>query len=409
MARPVAAWLGLLSATQQHPVSIQATVQTSLHDSIDELPAAAWNALAGPADPFLSHEFLGALEHSGAIGAGTGWHPRHVAVHRGEDLVGGMPCYLKDHSFGEFVFDWSWAHAYARYGRKYYPKLVTAIPYVPVTGRRLLVKEQGADREVSAALAQCVVAGCARSGASSAHVLFTDQADSAFLRDAGWLLRSGYQYHWRNEGYRDFQDFLDSFVARYRKMVRQERRRVAAYGLRIEMLSGGKVTADQWWAFYRCYLATFDKKLNHAPLSAEFFMEIGRRMPERVLLCLVSDRGCYVAGAIFFVGEHALYGRHWGSLQDYPDLHFEVCYYTPIEYCIEHAIRRFEAGAQGEFKVRRGFRPVATHSAHWIAAEDFRLAIDGFVMREGSEVAAYLEEMQGHLPFRAARLTETGR
>ena len=311
MVRPVAAWLGLLSATQQRPVSIQATVQTSLHDSIDELPAAAWNALAGPADPFLSHEFLSALEHSGAIGAGTGWHPRHVAVHRGEDLVGVMPCYLKDHSFGEFVFDWSWAHAYARYSRNYYPKLVTAIPYVPVTGRRLLVREQGADREVSAALAQCVVAGCARSGASSAHVLFTDEADSAFLRDAGWLLRSGFQYHWHNEGYRDFQDFLDSFVARYRKMVRQERRRVAAYGLRIEMLSGGNVTADQWWQFYRCYLATFDKKLNHAPLSAEFFMEIGRRMPERVLLCLVSDRGSYVAGAIFFVGEHALYGRHW--------------------------------------------------------------------------------------------------
>ncbi|MBK9130855.1 MAG: N-acetyltransferase [Gammaproteobacteria bacterium] len=364
--------------------------------SITRVDAAQWNALAGPDMPFLRHEFLAALERHGAVGGESGWHPRYLVREESGALTGALPMFLKDHSFGEFVFDWAWAAAYERMGRPYYPKLVIAVPYTPVTGPRILSRDAaGADILTEAALRHA-----ADTGVSSLHFLFSVTEERATLEHHGLLARTGCQFHWYNRGYSDFEDFLARFSAHHRKNVRAERRQVREQGLEVEFVRGDAADPALWDRFHRFYLDTFEKKGNYAPLSRGFFREIGAELGDSTLLILARDAGEVVAGALFFQGGDTLYGRHWGSVGGYRHLHFELCYYAAIEYCIAHGLRRFEAGAQGEYKIRRGFEPTPTHSLHWIAEPEFRAAIADFLAREGLAMENYLHEMRGQLPFK---------
>ncbi|MGE0371768.1 MAG: GNAT family N-acetyltransferase [Gammaproteobacteria bacterium] len=364
--------------------------------AIDHVDPAQWNALAGADMPFLRHEFLAALEHHGAVGGRSGWQACYLVHEDSGRLRGALPMYLKAHSFGEFVFDWAWADAHERIGSPYYPKLVVAVPYTPVTGRRILCADAGlADGLVDAALSHARAAGV-----SSLHWLFTLPEERAVLERHGLLARTGCQFHWHNRGYAEFDDFLACFSARYRKNVRAERRQVREQGVEIEVVRGSAVDPATWDRFHRFYLNTFEKKGNHAPLSRGFFREIGRVMGDSSLLILARHAGDYVAGALFYHGGDTLYGRHWGAAGEYRHLHFELCYYAAIDYCIGRGLRRFEAGAQGEYKVRRGFEPTPTYSLHWLADPRFQAAVGDFLVREGHAMENYLVEMRDQLPFK---------
>jgi uncharacterized protein len=372
--------------------------------SLEELSAAEWDRLAGPdRDPFLSHAFLAGLERHGCVGAHWGWTPRHLAVREGGRLVGAMPLYLKHNSYGELVFDWAWADALQRAGGRYYPKLVSAVPYSPVTGPRLLVAPDAARPDaVAAALAEGAL-GLARSlGVSSLHILFPDEGQGRLLTGPGqsFLARHDCQFHWHNRGYRDFEDFLEGFNAQRRKQVRRERRRVAEAGVELRVLHGGEVSEGQWALFHQFYASTFDKRGGHPTLTLEFFRELGRRLGDRVVLILACHQGREVAGAFCLRSADTLYGRHWGCLEAFHSLHFEACYYQGIDYCIRQGLRRFEPGAQGEHKVWRGFEPTLTWSAHWLADSGFHRLVGNHLARERAGVFDYLEEMRSHLPFR---------
>jgi len=376
-------------------------MQVTVSDSLEQVAASDWNRLAGAANPFLSHEFLRALERNHCLGERTGWWPRHLLVREGGNLVGAAPAYLKDNSFGEFVFDWSWADAYSRAGLTYYPKLVMAVPFSPVTGPRMLVDPRSPAKDVMHALAGGAIACAERYDASSVHWLFPTERDANSLREHGFMLRTGCQFHWHNPGYAGFDDFLARLSAKKRKQIRHERRDVERAALTIEVLPGGEVTEAQWETYHHFYRSIFDRKWGMPSLTAGFFKEIGRTMAERVVLILASNGGRYVAGAFFLRGPDALFGRHWGCIEYHRALHFEVCYYRAIEYCIEHGLRRFEAGAQGEHKLARGFLPATTWSGHWIRHPDFRRAIDEFLARERAAVAEYVVEMNAHSPYKA--------
>lgn len=369
------------------------------HADIEALDAAQWDALAGP-QPFLAHAFFSALARHGAIGGESGWLP-HFLVLRGDDgrLRGALPSFLKQHSFGEFVFDWDWAEAYRRHGLRYYPKLVIAAPYTPVTGPRLLLAPEAGDAEREA-LIDAALALAESGEASSLHWLFTGERDSAALRRRGMLLREGCQFHWRNQGYDSFDDFLGTLSSRYRKQLRAERRSVREQGLVVEALSGAAASPGLWDLFHRFYLSTFERKGNFAPLSAGFFRDIGDALGDRILLTLARRGERIIAGAFFYLAGDTLYGRHWGALEDCPNLHFELCYYRAIEYCIEHGLQYFEGGAQGEYKLRRGFEPVITRSAHWIAHDGFAEAIARYVDEERNAVGRYVAQARAQLPFR---------
>lgn len=365
-------------------------------DSLVGIAAADWNALDPTGNPFLRHEFLHALEASGCVGPGTGWLPRHVALFEGDALQAALPLYEKSHSYGEYVFDWAWAEAYRRAGLDYYPKLVSAAPFSPVTGPRLLT---GGYPEQQPALLQAALA-LANTGYSSLHTLFCPPDESAVLENAGLLIREGVQFHWRNAGYRDFDDFLDRFSSRKRKQVRKERREALAGELTVECLQGREIAAAHWDVFYRFYLATIRKKGAMPYLTRGFFHELGERLPEACVLFLARQGDDYVAGALSLRSEHALYGRYWGSLDEFPGLHFELCYYQGIDYCIREGLARYEAGAQGEHKIARGFLPVATYSAHWLAHPQFRRAVADFLRRERVGLARYRAELEVLSPFK---------
>lgn len=370
------------------------------HAHLGAIEAADWDALLPDARPFTRHAFLAALEHHGAVGHGSGWQPRYLTAQRDGLLAGALPLYLKSHSFGEFVFDHAWAAAWQHHGLRYYPKLVVATPYTPVTGARLLAPRDASGDAVADTLIDAALDEARALGVSSLHWLFTDARDSERLRAHGFLERHGCQFHWDNPGYRDFGDFLAGLRAHDRKEIRRERRAAAAHGLDIDMVTGSEATTADLDAMHRFYVSTFERKGNVAPLSRGFFGEAASTLGDRLLLIFARDHGRAVAGALFYAGADALYGRHWGADGDYPGLHFELCYYRAIEYCIERGIVRFEAGAQGEYKVRRGFRPTLTRSMHWIAEPRFAAAIADFVERERVAVAAYLDRMQRHLPYR---------
>ncbi|WP_363350091.1 GNAT family N-acetyltransferase [Methylocystis echinoides] len=371
--------------------------------SLESVGAAAWDACANPRgaphNPFVSYAFLQALERSGSVGRKTGWAPVHVLV---EDATGRLvacaPTYLKSHSLGEYVFDQGWAQAYERAGGRYYPKLQVASPFTPVTGRRLLVAD-GAPHGASAALIGALRGLRQALEASSLHIAFATPSEAETLRAAGFTLRAGEQFHFTNEDYRDFDDFLDALASRKRKAIRRERRE-AQTGLVIERLAGAEIKPAHWDAFFAFYMDTGARKWGRPYLTRAFFDMIGETMAERLLLVMARENGAPIAGAINFLGDDAIYGRNWGALVERPFLHFEVCYYQAIEHAIAHGYKRVEAGAQGEHKLARGYRPVLTWSAHDFADKGFGAAIADYCRRERLEVDAMIAEQEAALPFR---------
>lgn len=376
-------------------------MQLRIHDKLDDIAAADWNALSDGRNPFLLHEFLVALERHGCVGERFGWLPRHLAAYDEGRLVGAVPLYLKDNSYGELVFDWGWADAYQRAGLRYYPKAVVAVPYTPATGARLLLHAETDRDTVGRLLIEGALGLCRELELSSLHWLFTDANDTGRLQAHGLLRRKGVQFHWHNRGYRDFDDFLDTFTADKRKKLKRERRRVAEQGIELRIVHGNEANAEQWRIAHRFYASTFDRKSGIATLSLDFWQEIGRTMGAHIVLVFAYEGGRPVACAINLRGPDALYGRHWGCIEEFHSLHFEACYYQGIEYCIRHGLQLFEPGAQGEHKISRGFVPTATWSAHWIADERFRVAIANFVEREERAVTDYAETLRDHLPYRA--------
>ena len=371
-------------------------------ERIADVPASQWDALAGEDYPFTRHAFLDALERHGCVGEQVGWIPSHILVHAGDRLVGATPAYVKLHSQGEFVFDWSWAEAYSRHGLEYYPKLVSAIPFTPSTGPRLLVHPAAREPEVKRALAAGAVEISKAVHASSFHWLFPRESDAAALEAGGLLMRSGCQFHWMNRGYRDFQDYLDAMTSKRRKEIRRERRDAASAPVDIEIHDGRTATEAQWHAYHALYSSTYDRKWGYPALTPSFFTSVAESLPDRTLVVLASRGGRYVAGAHCFVGRDTLFGRNWGCTEHYRGLHFEICYYRLIEHCIRHGLARFDAGAQGEHKLLRGFLPVETHSAHWIRDPRFRDAIGRFLAEERSGLRRYRHAMEAHSPYRAS-------
>ncbi len=375
-------------------------MQFDIVTTLETIPAAEWDALVEDDNPFARHAFLVALERHGAVGEAFGWWPRYLLARDGGRLVGAVPLYLKNNSYGELVFDWSWAEAYERVGLAYYPKLVAAIPYTPATGRRLLTD----DETVARALVDAAVDYARDQRVSSLHWLFTDARDTALLgAHPEHDLRLGVQFHWHDAGYADFDAYLGALTASKRKKIRQERRRVRDQGIELLRLHGDEVSDEQWSLWHRFYTSTFDRKWGHATLSEGFFREIGRTMPRNVLLVLARHDGETVAGAFCLRGRHTLYGRHWGCTRRLDQLHFEACYYQGLEYCLEQGLTRFEPGAQGEHKIARGFLPARTWSAHWIADPQWREIIGRFLEQERGAMTDYIEELSDHSPFRQCR------
>ena len=367
---------------------------------IGQASASAWDACAGPDNPFLCHAFLSAVEESGSATGKTGWQPSHlVAFDAAGRMVGAVPAYLKSHSYGEYVFDHAWANAYERAGGSYYPKLQVAAPFTPVPGSRLLLVP-GAGEEVAAALITALERVAKRYGVSSAHVTFPHAADWARLGAAGWLQRIGVQYHWDNRGYGSFDDFLEALNSRKRKAIRKERREVADSSVRLLTLTGDVLKQEHWDAFYNFYLETADRKWGGAYLNRAFFDQLGQTMADRVVLVMCEDDGAWVAGALNLLGTDTLYGRNWGSDGRYRYLHFEACYYRALDFAIERGLKRVEAGAQGEHKIQRGYLPVETYSAHWIADPGFRRALDHHLAEERAAVAADIAALATMSPYR---------
>ncbi len=366
--------------------------------SVAEVPQDMWNALAGP-QPFLRHEFLQALEESGSVGGHCGWQAEPLAVYRGAELAALVPVYRKTHSYGEYVFDWSWAHAYEAAGLHYYPKLVVAVPYTPVSGPRVLCGPKQCPTDIMQAAAHALRTRAAATGASSVHWLFTDAACSETLAGAGFSRRTGFQFHWHNDRWTSFDDYLAALSAPKRKNIRRERRQVADAGVRYVVYEGLALRESLWDAFYDLYRATIAKYGAIAYLTRDFFSRIGASVPG-VVLILGYTAATPVAGALFFRDEKTLYGRYWGGLAPLSGLHFETCYYQAIDYCLAHGIERFEAGAQGAHKLSRGFLPIPTYSMHWLDHPQFQRAVDDFLAQENAGLEIALNELNEHTPFR---------
>lgn len=381
-----------------------AAFRLNLCRSLGDVDRADWDAVANPPgqryDPFLSWDFLEALERSGAVSPQTGWAPHHLLILDGADrLRAAMPLYAKSHSYGEFVFDHGWADAFERAGGNYYPKLLSAVPFTPVTGRRRLVPP-GPD---SAALGQALLSGAVQiaedNGLSSLHMNFIGAEEADHLASAGLLIRTDQQFHFANDGYRDFEDFLAALSSQKRKNLRKERAR-AIEGLDIRHLTGTDLTEDIWDAFYTFYLDTGARKWGAPYLNRETFSLLGERMADRVLMVMAFEDGLPIAGALNLIGSDTLYGRYWGCTVHKPLLHFEICYYQAIDFALAHGLDYVEAGAQGGHKLARGYKPVTTRSAHWIAHSGFRAAVEDFLDRERRAVNAEMDYLQTRTPFK---------
>ncbi len=374
--------------------------QVSLCRDLDQVPAAAWNALHGTDCPFLRHEFLAALEHSGCVGDTTGWRPHHLLLHDARHrLVGAMPLYLKHDASGEFVFDWAWADAYRQAGLAYYPKLVCAVPFTPAGGTRLLHAATRRD-EARRTLLDAARALAIDNGLSSFHVLFPDDEEATWLDTQGLLLRKDCQFHWHQRGWVNFEDFLGDFTASKRKKVRRERRRVQEAGITFRHYAGDEIDDDLWQALLPLYARTFWLRGRPPYLNGAFFKEISRTLPGALLAVVALHGGAPVACALFFRSATTLYGRYWGSSGDWHSLHFETCYHQGIEYCLTHGLSRFEPGTQGEHKISRGFVPQPTWSAHWLSDARFASAIDRWLDRERDHVERYMDAIGAHVPYR---------
>ncbi len=382
--------------------------------SFKDIAPESWNSLSGasrlpsatPYNPFISHAFLSSLEESGSATAKTGWLGQHLLLERSDGrLMGAVPGYLKNHSRGEYVFDQGWADAFERAGGRYYPKLQCSVPFTPATGPRLLTT--GLD---AAAFQQVLASGLQqvteKLGISSAHVTFANEDEIEALEDEGFLHRTDQQFHFINEGYRDHSDFLDALSSRKRKTLKKERRSALENGIEIDWLTGSDLTEDIWDQFFTFYMDTGSRKWGKPYLTRAFYSLIGERMADDILLVMAKREGKYIAGAINFIGGDALYGRHWGCIEDHPFLHFEVCYHQAIDFGLSKGLKRVEAGAQGEHKLARGYTPVTTHSAHYIAHPGLRHAIADYLERERSEVEQINDYLEDHSPFRKGERQE---
>jgi predicted N-acyltransferase len=372
--------------------------------SIAQIDAQRWNALAGSTQPFLRHEFLLALEESGCVTPRTGWAPQHLVIEDAAGIpVAAMPLYRKSHSRGEFVFDFSWASAYAQQGLSYYPKLLTAVPFTPVTGPRLLIAPGADAAALTKLMARTVIDYATGEQLSTWHVLFPGEEPAAALAQSGLVLRRDCQFHWYNQGYESFEAFLASFTAEKRKKAKRERRRVAEAGIEFDTRYGGEMDRALWNSVYGFYADTFHRHGHEPYLTLDFFKRVAAAMPESLMLKIARIGAEPIAVAIFFVGAEALYGRYWGAGGNYHSLHFETCYYQGIEYCIEHKLKRFEPGTQGEHKVPRGFVPTLTSSAHDIVDPRFAAAIRDFARRESKGVEQYAASVNEHVPYHRAQ------
>ncbi|MBC7958107.1 MAG: N-acetyltransferase [Cytophagales bacterium] len=367
--------------------------------------AAQWNALlaAQPsATPFMRHEYLLAMHESGSAVDNTGWEPQYLVMHEGDQLIAACPLYLKSHSYGEYVFDWAWADAYQRHGLRYYPKLLSAVPFTPVPGPRLLAR----DASARIALLEAMRQFAQQAKLSSAHVLFLDDADQKAARSAGWMMRSTVQFHWINRQplpYADFTEFLASLQREKRKKIQQERRRVLEAGVSFTTHPGAHISAEDWDFFYRCYTLTYRAHHSSPYLTRDFFERMATTMPQHWLLFIAWKDGVRVAASLIAIDPErgTAFGRYWGATEHISCLHFEACYYQPLSWCIAQGYQRFEGGAQGEHKMARGLLPVQTWSAHWLAHPQFALAVAEFLEREGAGVESYLDELNERRPFKA--------
>ena len=373
-----------------------------LVSGIAEIGAETWDRLAGADNPFVSYAFLSALEDSGCCTAETGWLPRHIVVEKADGgVVGVMPAYLKSHSHGEYVFDHGWADAYERAGGRYYPKLQVAVPFTPVTGPRLLAGPGPAAEAVRDALISAAVKFASRMGVSSLHVTYPTEAEWRRMGEAGLLLRTGEQFHWRNRGYAGFDDFLATLNSRRRKTIRKERARAQATGVTVHTLTGAELRPDHWDAFYRFYIDTGSRKWGSPYLNRSFFALLHERLADRVALVMCEREGHTIAGALNLIGADTLYGRNWGCIEDHDCLHFEACYYRAIDFAIARGLEWVEAGAQGPHKIYRGYLPRRTYSAHWIADAALRDAVADYLEREREEVDCEIELVgRAHSPYR---------
>jgi len=372
---------------------------------LDEIPAADWDACAGSDNPFVSHVFLHALEESGSVSNETGWLPRHLVLEGPDGRVDACaPLYLKSHSYGEYVFDWGWADAYERAGGRYYPKLQCAVPFTPVPGPRLLVRDDLAEAQ-QADCRRYLAAGMIRVAEqlelSSVHITFCPEDTWQEVAGDTYLQRIGQQFHWHNNGYADFDDFLSALNSRKRKAIKKERRKVAESGLDIRVLRGDEIKPEYWDAFYRFYRSTTDKKWGQSYLRRSFFSMIGERMAEQIALVVALDGERPVAGALNLIGSDCLYGRNWGSLESHKFLHFECCYYQAIDFAIEHGLARVEAGAQGPHKVQRGYLPTPTYSLHYLRDPGFQDAVEDFLISERRAITREMREIEAEMsPYR---------
>ena len=375
------------------------SLQARFHSRLDDIDPVAWDALLRDDNPFVSHAFLSGLEQHGCLSVEHGWLPHHAALYDTERrLVAAAPLYAKLNSHGEYVFDWSWASAYSRHGLHYYPKLLCAVPYSPVTGPRLLVGEGG--DPIRAALIEALRAETERQECSSVHLNFADATDSAAFAGQDWLPRFDWQFHWqRQPGWRDFNDFLDALTPKKRKNIRQERARVQRAGVRCEIRHGDELSEAHWRAVYEFYKSTFDEKGNYPALTLPFFRHLGETMPRRVLAVLALRGEHLVAAALLLRGDDTLYGRYWGCHEQVPGLHFEACYYQGIDYCLRHGLKRFEPGAQGEHKLARGFLPTQTRSFHRLVDARFQAAVGEALAHEAGALGAYHAERMQHSPY----------
>ena len=386
------------------------SIEITFLGSIGDIPAADWDACAGdgadpPLDPFTTHRFLEALETSGSVGPGTGWMPRHLVARSAGETIAVMPLYAKGHSQGEYIFDHNWAHAWENAGGSYYPKLQSAVPFTPATGRRFLTRP-GCEAEGRAALLQGALTLARRSGVSGLHVTFCTEDERAWGEEAGLLARTTQQFHWFNRGYPDFDAFLADLASRKRKAIRRERERAQAFGGDIVALTGDAIEPAHWDAFWRFYQDTGGRKWGRPYLTRTFFDRVQASMRDDVLLVLARRSGRWIAGALNLIGRDTLFGRYWGCTEDHPFLHFELCYYQAIDWAIARGLARVEAGAQGEHKLARGYLPVETHSLHWLADPGFARAVAQYLRAEARAVDEEIEVLTSLGPFRRCQASE---
>lgn len=380
--------------------------QLSIHTSIEDIGEEDWTFCASRADdqenPFISYHFLHSLEKTGCVRGETGWMPQHIKLtDTSGNLFGVAPLYLKNHSHGEYVFDWAWADAYERAGGSYYPKLLSAIPFTPVTGARFLIPNTSDRTAHFRAMTSGMMQLCEKYQTSSLHLNFLPEADAKSLEEFGFLMRNDMQFHWKNEGYSTFDDYLDAMMSRKRRSIKKERKKLVEAGITFKRLTGEDITSEAWDDFYRFYVDTYDRKWGAPYLNREFFEEIHALMKDKILLVLAYDEsGKSIAGALNLIGKERLFGRNWGCEDRYKFLHFEACYYQAIEFAIEHGLSFVEAGTQGQHKLQRGYMPVKTHSAHWIPDPGFKRAIANYLEHERDEVGRSIEILAQQGPFK---------